>query len=350
MDAPKFSLFAWAQLVRLPNVFTVWADVIMAFCITLCASIFHLTAWEYAFLGIFIFASTLCYWAGMILNDVHDFPEDSRRRAERPLVNGKISLMTAKKMGYVMLLAGGFMFLAVTVLVRFLSNPDLLENHEHFFLQKWQNAGLTFFVILLFILSILFYNTRLKNTWAGPFLMGACRALHLLVIFLILSWHGTLNITSADSPLWMIPAFSFIYITGLTFFARNETEEEYQKNGLSQQILSVCALTGGILILLRFVEKLKIFAPDSLISGVTQNPWMWQILIIYLAVFVGLRTFNALLNGSEKRIRRGVKQAIFTLFMVDAALVFTVSGIFTAGFILLMIFPATILGRFFYST
>ena len=103
-DDHRFSvrerIFAWLQLVRLPNAFTALADVMMGFLVT-HGNLQH--AGEFA---------TLCctslsfYWAGMVLNDVYDVEIDRRERPERPIPSGRISLATARFVGYVLLFNG----------------------------------------------------------------------------------------------------------------------------------------------------------------------------------------------------------------------------------------------------
>ena len=92
--------FVWAQLVRIPNVFTVVADVTMGF-LFVRESLRPIPLYLLA-----LFASIALYWAGMVLNDVCDYEQDSRERPERPLPSGQIDLGTAKTVGWGLLLLG----------------------------------------------------------------------------------------------------------------------------------------------------------------------------------------------------------------------------------------------------
>lgn len=328
-NTPNFknSLFAWAQLVRLPNIFTVWADVTMAFCFTLGAGIFTLrSAWLAAYC-LLLAAASLMYAAGMILNDLHDLPEDTRLRPERPLVRGAITPKAAKRAAYGAMLGGFFLFLVAAAMTA-------------------ANGGLFFAAVPAALLAgcILLYNTRLKETLTGPFLMGACRALNLLAVMGVAAGPNFLQYHL------LIPAAMFLYITSLTFYARNETEEGMRKSGVPLGVLSVLGMMGGILMLYPVVGAIQETFPSLLNPVLAEEPWRWMILIIFLALFVGGRTFSPLLGGNPKNVRRGVKQAIFTLFILDAALVFAVTDIFTAVVILAMMIPAVILGNYLYST
>jgi len=92
--------FVWAQLVRVPNVFTVVADVTMGF-LFVRESLRPFTLYLLA-----LFASIALYWAGMVLNDVCDYEQDLRERSERPLPSGRVDLRTAKTVGWGLLLLG----------------------------------------------------------------------------------------------------------------------------------------------------------------------------------------------------------------------------------------------------
>lgn len=79
---------AWLQLFRLPNLFTVPGDPLAGFLIAtggrldlraLCA----------------VLASLAIYAAGLAMNDLADFAEDTRDRPKRPLPSGAIPRNTA---------------------------------------------------------------------------------------------------------------------------------------------------------------------------------------------------------------------------------------------------------------
>ena len=95
-------LLAYAQLVRLPNVFTAMADIFMGFWFT------HETLSP---LGVFLLllASSSClYTAGMVLNDVFDIEQDRRERPNRPLPSARIDPKTAARLGWSLLAVGVF--------------------------------------------------------------------------------------------------------------------------------------------------------------------------------------------------------------------------------------------------
>ena len=79
----------WAQLVRLPNSFTLISDTTAASLIV-GSYLMPVTAFVLTLL-----ASFCAYWAGMILNDVVDIEEDRISRPSRPLPAGRISPVIA---------------------------------------------------------------------------------------------------------------------------------------------------------------------------------------------------------------------------------------------------------------
>ncbi len=62
----RSNLTSWAQLVRLPNVFTVIADVSAAFLLVAHGPV------PISRFALIVLAGIALYWAGMILNDVFD--------------------------------------------------------------------------------------------------------------------------------------------------------------------------------------------------------------------------------------------------------------------------------------
>ena len=91
-------LLAYLQLIRLPNVFTAIADILMGYLVTVGSFGYEL--------ALLILASCSLYSAGMVLNDVMDFEDDQRDRPNRPLPSGRIDRQWAQKLGCGLLLLG----------------------------------------------------------------------------------------------------------------------------------------------------------------------------------------------------------------------------------------------------
>lgn len=144
-----------------------------------------------------VLAVSLCYVAGMYLNDAFDREFDARHRPERPIPSGAVSARTVFTAGFGMLAAGvvllawlGFGIEAGT------GWPPLA-------------AGVALAA------SILLYDAHHKDNPAGPLLMGLCRAL--------------VYVAAACVVLARPPAAVFVgallllaYLIGLTYIARQE--------------------------------------------------------------------------------------------------------------------------------
>ena len=93
-------MIAWLQLLRLPNVFTAVADVMMGYLVT------HGDLQPPLQFALLVAASCLLYLSGMVLNDVFDAEVDARERPERPIPSGRVSLRAATAVGWAMLASG----------------------------------------------------------------------------------------------------------------------------------------------------------------------------------------------------------------------------------------------------
>src|SRR5437867_3441682 len=94
---------AYAQLLRIPNVFTAMADIFLGWL-----AVWH---WNYQpppVITLFLLlGATFClYCGGMVLNDFFDMAEDRRERPFRPIPSGRVSWRTAGVLGIFLLLAG----------------------------------------------------------------------------------------------------------------------------------------------------------------------------------------------------------------------------------------------------
>src|ERR1700719_4023050 len=83
----------YAQLVRLPNVFTAMADIALAALVT-----GSLPGQLISFL-LLVLASSCLYCAGMVWNDYFDYEIDLKERPLRPLPSNRIPRPTAARIG-----------------------------------------------------------------------------------------------------------------------------------------------------------------------------------------------------------------------------------------------------------
>ncbi|MFD1562009.1 UbiA family prenyltransferase [Haloarchaeobius amylolyticus] len=185
------SLGAYAQLVRLPNLFTAPPDVILGAALVAVAGS---DPSPIAVAGVAL-ASVLLYAGGTTLNDAFDAPIDARERPERPIPAGHVSRPAA--FGF------GFGLLAVAVGVAFVAaaGPGAIA------------AGLV-------AAAVVAYDGLLKGTAAGFLAMGATRGLNVLL--------GTTAagsaVLAAPARVLAVSAVVTAYIATVTFMADSETE------------------------------------------------------------------------------------------------------------------------------
>ena len=106
------SCVAYVQLMRLPNVFTALADVLMGYLFTHDPDDAQSLAVGVVSL---LVASALLYTAGMVLNDVFDVEVDRVERPERPLPSGRIPVGLGALLGFEMLFFGAVAGVSLSV-------------------------------------------------------------------------------------------------------------------------------------------------------------------------------------------------------------------------------------------
>lgn len=293
------SLRPYAQLVRLPNVFTALADIVLA---ALAAR--ALPGMTLPFLLV-AFASVGFYWAGMVLNDVFDVEQDRRERPHRPIPSGRVSRRAAAALG-VALLAGGLLF----ALLAGLAHPN-----------GPTRAPLVVGVLLTG--AILAYDGWLKPTWAGPVMMGACRGLNVL---LGLAAFGALKAPWAPHLATIVT----LYIIGVTWFARTEARVS------NQQILAIGAvlMLGGLL--------LALILP-TVVEPVSRS-FLFPYLLVGLGFLVGLPVVQAIYQPTPPLVQAAVKRALLGLVLLDAVLATAFVGALGLGVALLAV-PILLLAR-----
>src|SRR5436189_6221390 len=105
-----FSWQAYAELVRLPNVFTALGDIGLGWLAAVAAGVPENRWPSFALL---MCASAALYSAGMVWNDYFDQEQDRRERPFRPLPSGRVTPRSAAVLGTVLIAAGlGFGALA----------------------------------------------------------------------------------------------------------------------------------------------------------------------------------------------------------------------------------------------
>jgi 4-hydroxybenzoate polyprenyltransferase len=291
-------LHAYLELVRLPNVFTAMADVLLG-CLFVRADLEPDGRW---LIGLLLAASSALYAAGVVLNDVFDLGLDLHQRPERPLPSGRISLAAAKRFGWTLLLAGVGLAGGAAV-VRQDLRPAI--------------------VAALLAGCIVAYDTLLKYTPLGPLAMGACRMLNVLLGMSVAA--GALQAEHG-----LVAAGVGTYVAGLTWLARNEAAESRRRD----LALATMLMMLGIAVIAWLPRWTEDLAPLPV------EPQRWYLLMGLLSLLIGWRCVWAVVEPWPQHVRMAVAQGILSLVMLDAAACFAVRDWQVATAIVFLLVPA----------
>jgi 4-hydroxybenzoate polyprenyltransferase len=279
---------AWLQLVRLPNLFTAVADVMMGYLVT------HGTLEPASHFAHLVAASCLIYLSGMVLNDVFDAEIDAEERPERPIPSGRISQRAAAACGFAMLASG-----------------TLIACFASFALHDWRPA----IVGTLLATCVILYDFVLKRTPLAPLTMGACRTLNVLLGMSLAPQDGLTTSMASEfvrwhsTAAWMIALGIGVYIVGVTWFARTEARTSSRPQ-----------LIGGTIVLL---------AGMALVATVPywshHNPplrltaYGWYLLWTALALITARRCILAIYDPTPDRVQTAVRHCVQSIIVLDAA-------------------------------
>jgi hypothetical protein len=310
----------YCRLFRLPNIFTAIADVAMGFLFV------HPDLAPWGTVACLVGASCLLYTAGMVLNDVYDADYDALERPERPIPSGHIPRGRARAWGLGMLLGG----VAVGWLAGLTSAPEAAF--------AWRPGA----VATILAACVLAYDTGLKDTLLGPLAMGACRFLNVLLGMSLGAAVGDgWQLVGYSGPQLLVAGGIGVYVAGITGFSRQEAEHS-RRGALLLAVLTMLAGIGLLGLLHRCL-------PPEVPRGL-QSEGYWLLLLGLLTLTILRRCGTAIAEPSSEQVQAAVKHALQSLIVLDAAVVVEVNGLYYAVAILLLLFPATLLGRWVYST
>ena len=303
-------LLPFARLLRLPNVFTAFADVALALC---CVAHFapELDAAFPARAALLFLASGCLYCGGMVWNDYFDLAEDRRDRPFRPLPSGQIASGTAARLGTLLMLVGWGAAAASGV-------ADA----------GFRPAGAV--VGGLLVVAILAYNARIKRTPAGPVGMAACRFLNVLLGLTLaeptlVTWPVRLHLAAAVG----------LYIAGVTWFARTE-----EKRSDSSKLALAAAVVAAALVV-------ALAVPTRVAAG--SAPPLFPYLLLAFAFLIGRPVLAAVAGPTPANVQRAVKRCVLGLVVLDAVLATAFVGV--SGLLILALLPPALwLGQWVYST
>lgn len=301
-------LLDYARLLRVPNAFTAMADICLGALVT--GSLPD----EWPRFGLILAASVALYCSGMVWNDYFDIAQDQRERPFRPLASGRVSLVTATRIGALLMAAG----IALAGLADM--GPAGL---------RWKSLPLASALVG----AILLYDGWLKRTFAGPVAMGACRLLNVLL---------GLTVSSDGTGTWGVALALVvgIYIVGVTLFARTEA----QVTNPLQLLIGAGLMLAAILLALTIPP----LANESGKADLQPSP-LFPYLLAGFGFYVGLPVVRAMRSPTPRNVQTAVKRAILGLVLLDAILATALIGLAGLALVLLLI-PAHFLGRWVYST
>lgn len=264
----------------------------------------------------------------MVLNDVFDFETDQQERPDRPLPSGRIPLGRAKVLGFGMLAAG----VLAAVLSGLVPGNDVAIS--------WRGAAVGF----LLATSILLYDRVLKKTLIGPVAMGLCRFFNVLLgMSAATTLVGTQTMFLGYSPDELLVAASIgIFVIGVTWFAR--TEAKVSNN-------AILTLAAGVMLVGIFL--LGVFPYYSERFQIPKGGQIvWPILIFAFTFSIGKRCYAAIIRPTPQNVQIAVKQFIFSLILLDAAVVVVVMQRQWQYplLVLALSIPMLVLGRWIKST
>ncbi|HEX8203153.1 MAG TPA: UbiA family prenyltransferase [Isosphaeraceae bacterium] len=300
------ALKPYLQLVRLPNVFTAAADSLAGWLLV------RGTFAEPLRWGPLIGASMAIYAGGIALNDVFDYDIDRAERPTRPLPSGRVSRRFAAALGGVLLALGLIL------------------------------AGLSGSVISLIIGALLIgcvvtYDAGAKRTAFGPVLMGACRGLNVLL--------GMSQVQGLGGPsAWMVAAALALFVVGVTWISRSETETGRIGGVLAGLVLQDAAILGLLLASLR-ARSFPAAGPGREIL-----PLEGLLVLVVVALVVNRAAGRAVRDPVPATLQRAVKTGVFSLVWLNVGVVAAVRGPTMALAVAAWWLPAFILGRWLYST
>ena len=308
---PNPRLLAFAQLMRLPNVFTAFADIALATCAG-AAVMAEVPGSYWASAVLLALASGCLYLAGMVWNDVFDRAEDAQARPFRPIPSGRVSVRTAVVLGVVLFALG----------LTFAGLAGLPGNAE------WNSGPLWYAAAI--VAAVLAYDGGVKRTPVGPLAMASCRFLNVLLGLSTLP-DAALGV---ETRLHLAGVVG-VYIVGVTWFARTE---EGRSN--KRQLLAAAGVI-GLSLVLALVLRAKLPA--------TAGTVLFPYLLVAFGFLVGRPVARAVASPGPREVQAAVKRCVLGLVALDAVLAAAFVGLPGLA-ILLLLPPALVIGKWVYST
>lgn len=231
------------------------------------------------------------YGGGVVFNDVFDAELDKIERPERPVPSGIISKGEASLLGIILFVIG----IIAAVIVSMLS-------------------GL---IAISIIIAALVYDKWSKhNAFAGPFNMGLCRGLNLLL--------GISIVIPGVSAWWFVAIIPIIYIAAITMISRGEVHGG-SKTALYSAALFYCIVIAAILFL----------------STGRDMIWWAIIFLIPFACMIFYALVKAIRLPAPQNIGKAVRAGVIALIVMDASMA-AAFGSISLAFLIILLLPVSL--------
>jgi len=231
------------------------------------------------------------YGGGVVFNDVFDAELDKIERPERPIPSGVISKGEASLLGIILFAIGIIAAAIVSVL-----------------------SGL---IAVSIIIAALVYDKWSKhNGFAGPFNMGLCRGLNLLL--------GISIVIPAISAWWFVAIIPIIYIAAITMISRGEVHGG-SKSALYSAALFYCIVIAAILFL----------------STGRDMIWWAAIFLIPFVWMIFYTLIKAIRLPSPQNIGKAVRAGVIALIVMDASMA-AAFGSISLAFLIILLLPVSL--------
>lgn len=285
---------AYLDLVRFPNLFTAIADPLAGYLLAVGVYVRLMEA------VLLIIASSAIYAGGCVLNDFCDRESDAYERPLRPIPSGRVVPEEARALAAMMFALGLF----AAFLLGFMP----------------------FVAALALTASALSYDIMTKHRpVAGPFNMGLCRSLNLLLGMAVV--YPELDVSSS------FPLISLVYAFTLTRLSRFETVGQPSAG-------DILVLSGWVFVIMAmvFFWNAGLILPDSLpfLAAFTLYTGYWLIRTLYYL--------------SPQYPGLAVKALILGMPLINAAYVSGIQGWEFGAGVALCFVPAAVFSRYFQVT
>lgn len=293
-------LRSYLRLLRIPNVFTAFANVVAGVCLARAGQFQPRDV-------LVVLASGCLYCAGMVWNDYFDRTIDAQERPERPIPAGEVTAAAAAAVGGILSLLG-------LILAALHGLPSLL-------------------VALPLLAVVVAYDARLKGGWTGPVAMGVCRALNVCLGASVHFAGPALRI-----PLWLVLGLFTVLITELSRFEVGGTGSERVRATLVRFSILACLAAGALL-------------GVGLSQGAGLGAWACALGAYAFVVWRERQLLTPLWReASGPNLGRAIGGGILLMPAIDASFVAAAGAPLAAAATLAFMAPAWWLKRWYYLT